>query len=142
MEDLTVNQTTKDTKDKTIEQGQTPPPPASKVQRPASAVPDVPDGIGVDELKKLNKKRLAAICKKEGLPSSGTKDELINRLIAKRFGTSRRYVGPLTTCKVCGAGVFVKSTEQNPLGDGRMMVTRHIKCKGKNAHRYPLKEIV
>ncbi len=96
--------------------------------------------IGIDKLKALGKKQLAAICRAEDLPCSGKKSDLVNQLIAKKFGTSKRYVGSLTTCKVCAAGVMVKGTRTEPMDDGRVMVIRQIKCKGKNAHRYPLKE--
>ena len=98
--------------------------------------------IDIDELKKLGKKQLAAICRIEELPCSGKKSDLLNQLIAKKCGRSRRYVGSLTTCKVCGAPVSVKSTQKEPMEDGRVIVIRQIKCLGKNAHRYPLKEIL
>jgi len=94
------------------------------------------------ELKTMKVKELRELAKKEGLKIGGTKKELIERLLAKRTGVSSRYAGQQTICRICGARVIVKNTSTKILDDGRMLITRQVKCVGKNKHTYPIKEML
>lgn len=130
--------------------------PEDPTENPSAADPSESQGSGesegqetlsladlnVSQIKEFLKDDLIALCEVEKLPVGGTKKELIDRLITKKMGRSDRYVGRLTKCKVCGKSVVVKGTARTPFGDGETLVTRNIRCTGKNAHSYPLKEVV
>lgn len=94
------------------------------------------DEMPVDELKELSKI--------EGLPVTAKKRaELIRQLKTKKIGRDDRYSGRgQTKCCVCGAPVTVKGTIRTTLEDGRILVTRNVRCQGKHKHTYPLKDII
>ena len=98
--------------------------------------------ISLGELKRMPAKGLRSLCKAEEMTTDGKKKELFDRLCAKKFGRTKRYVGKETRCAFCGKGVMVKSTKSETINDGRTLVIRNIKCRGRNSHTYPLKELV
>ena len=94
------------------------------------------------DIKSMNAADLAEFCGDQGLKKKGRKEELIARLMTKKYGQSGRYIQGLTKCRFCQADVVVTGTKKQPDGEGKTMITRQIKCRGKHSHRYPLKEIV
>ena len=95
-----------------------------------------------DQIKTLKVDRLRKICSAEGLKTAGKKGELIERIILARSGRSDRYISTLTKCKYCGEGVRVTGTDRKIIKDGRVLLTRYIKCNGARRHTYPLKTII
>ncbi|UCE67562.1 MAG: hypothetical protein JSU85_05995 [Candidatus Zixiibacteriota bacterium] len=95
-----------------------------------------------DELKGLGSKALKKLCLAEELDADGGKDELFARLCVKRFGRGKRYIGQQTQCVICGAKVMVRNTKTDIQPDGRKLIVRSIRCKGRHQHTYPLKELV
>lgn len=86
-------------------------------------------------------KRIAAkMAIRTGDLDGGDKERLVKRIILKKFGQSKKYIPGLTACQVCGEEVRVKGQSRD-VEDGQMIVTRTVKCTGKHAHTYPLKEI-
>lgn len=88
----------------------------------------------------LTVKELRELCVLEQLPVSGNKSDLTRRLLLKKNGEPKRFAGAATKCRICGAEVSVTGTKTKQTKDGRRLVTRMIKCKGKHRHTYPLKE--
>ena len=88
----------------------------------------------VDDLKEL--------CEDQQLPKGGVKKDMVKRILLAKHGRSDKYVGANTICKVCPAKVVVTGTKSEPTTDGKTLITRQMKCRGKNTHRYPLKEII
>lgn len=95
-----------------------------------------------DDIKNMKKIPLQALCRKEQLSPSGNKDELVDRLMLKKYGRSDRYYNTMTKCRICSSAVSVNGKKTEPMKDGRILVTRQIKCKGKHHHTYPLKDII
>ncbi len=91
------------------------------------------------EIEAMTGKDLAELCEDQGLAKKGNKKTLIGRIFLKKYGRGNKYVGLMTKCKVCGAKVRVTGTKKESMDDGRTMVTRGIKCYGKHAHTYTLK---
>ena len=98
--------------------------------------------MDVNELKELKMNPLRKLCKDVGLLASGKKKELLDRLILKKQGVSERFVGSLTICHICSAKVRIRNTSRREMEDGRVMVTRTVRCLGKHNHTYPLKEVI
>lgn len=94
------------------------------------------------EIKRMDAKQLKKLCKEQGMATDGKREEFLNRVLAKRFGRTNRYVGAETRCQICAAEVRVTGTRTEAQGDGRSLVVRSIKCKGKHIHTYPLKELI
>jgi len=98
--------------------------------------------IEAGQIETLKVEHLRKLCKVEGIKISGKKGELVKRLLLKKSGQSTSYTGQLTKCRICGSPVRVTGTNRKTLGDGRILVTRQIRCAGRHKHTYPLKEIV
>lgn len=96
--------------------------------------------MSLEDLERLSDKALKKLCKAEDMTTDGKKEERFNRLYAKRFGLTKRYIGAETRCQFCGEAVRVKGTVKEPQADGRVLVTRSIKCVGKHHHTYPLSQ--
>ena len=95
-----------------------------------------------EDLKGMKKTPFQELCRTEELSPSGNKEELLDRLMLKKYGLSNQYVNTMTKCKVCSAAVHVTGTKKTPLKDGRILWTRQIKCRGRHHHTYPLKDIL
>lgn len=56
----------------------------------------------------------------------------------------QRFVPGMMTCRAngCGAKLMVRSTSKTPLGDGRILIERAVKCQGPCRHTYTLTETV
>ncbi len=93
-----------------------------------------------NEIKEMKATDLAELCEDQGLQKKGNKKTLIGRLFLKKYGRSDKYVSLMTKCKICGAKVRVTSTKKEPMGDGRIMIVRGIKCYGRHCHTYTLKD--
>jgi len=76
-----------------------------------------------------------------GLGAAGKASDIARRLIVALTGTTKKHTHGLTKCDICGHPVVVASTQRTPIDDGRTLVTRYMRCKGKHRHTYPLKEI-
>jgi len=101
------------------------------------------DAMDAEEIAASSINVLRALCKAERLKAGGGKGDLAARLIAKKQGVSDRYVGPpLTRCKVCSEQVSVRRTQRIPQDDGRVLVIRDVKCRGRHGHTYKLSEVV
>ena len=100
------------------------------------------DEMTILDLQKMDVNKLRGRCKAAGLSGKGAKDALIERLRPRVRRITRRYIEGVTTCAYCPADIMVTGTDKQPMADGRVMVTRQIKCKGKHNHKYPLKETV
>jgi len=58
-------------------------------------------------------------------------------------GVTNRFVGAgMDKCCICGLKAHVVKVQKEEMEDGRMLITRQIKCTGKHRHTYPMKEIV
>ena len=97
--------------------------------------------IAIETLGRKTKAYLAGLCRSEGLPEAGLKSELIERLTAAKHGGAAGYVPGKTLCRYCGAPVKVTKTVPQEMGDGRILITRQLRCEGRNRHSYPVKEI-
>ena len=97
--------------------------------------------IGTDEIKDMKLNELRTLCSTEELPVSGKKDELVDRLLIKKLGKSDRFVPGSIKCLICGAKARVTKTVKQSY-EGKTLITRQVKCDGKNRHTYPIKEIV
>ncbi len=97
------------------------------------------------ELAALGFKELRAVAKEAGLPANGGKEELIARLIAGPPEQSKSPV-PATfepgemKCHICDAQADVIATSKEPMSDGRILVTRTMRCRGRHRHRWPHKQ--
>lgn len=94
--------------------------------------------MSLEMLSGLSDKALKKLCKSEGMTTDDGKLDRFNRLYAKRFGRTKRYIGTDTRCQFCGVPILVKGTVKEPQADGRVLVTRSVKCVGKHHHIYPL----
>lgn len=112
----------------------TPPKPPAK---PAKRL----DEMTILDLQKMDADRLRGRCKTAGLSVKGKKDDLIERLRSRVRRITKRYIEGITTCAYCPADIMVTGTDKQPLADGRVLVVRQIKCKGRHHHKYPLKEV-
>jgi len=101
------------------------------------------DAMDAEEIAASSINVLRALCKAERLKAGGGKKDLAARLVAKKHGITDKYVGPpLTRCKVCKEQVTVRRTIREPMEDGRVRVTRHVRCRGRHGHSYKLVEVV
>ena len=98
--------------------------------------------VSLEEINKMKMAELRQLCKAEGLKIGGPKNELQQRLRIRKTGRSDRYVGQETRCAICGERIKVTCTISTVMDDGRTLITRTVRCSGKNKHTYPLKEIV
>ena len=94
------------------------------------------------DIQAMSAKDLAELCEDQPLQKKGNKKTLMERLFLKKHGQSSQYVMLMTKCKICHAKVRVTNTKKKPMGDGRTLVTRTVKCRGKHCHTYALKNIV
>ena len=98
--------------------------------------------VTIDQLAKLNINELRHLCKEEGLETGGEKGVLLKRLIVQKTGRSDRFISTKTRCKICCEPAKVVSTRRRELSNGRILMTRQLRCTGKHRHTYPLKEII
>ena len=99
--------------------------------------------VSIAEIEAMTVGELKELSKISALPVTGKRGELIKQLKVKKIGRADRYAGPgQTKCCVCDAAVTVKGTTRATLDDGRILITRSVRCQGKHKHTYPLKEIV
>jgi hypothetical protein len=103
------------------------------------------DAIPADELEAMKVPQLRALATADGLSGGGKREELIRRLIdrqiALRMNAGGRYVAGKTLCPVCRSPMYVRGTVTEPMADGRVMITRKLRCQ-KRGHTTSLKEIV
>lgn len=92
--------------------------------------------IGIDEIGKLRKDGLRAICKAEGLPQDGKVAGLKDRLRAKKLGGADGYVAGAALCRICRWPVKVRSTRRLPQEDGTFLTQRNLRCEGPKRHTY------
>jgi len=124
------NKPTTDDKDKDKNKNKKPTTPAKRL-----------DEMTILDLKKMGVDKLRGCCKKEKVSAKGDKDDLIERLRPKVRRITKQYIEGVTVCGYCGADIGVRGTSKEPLANGRVRVTRQIKCRGKHGHKYPLTEI-
>ena len=93
-------------------------------------------------LDELTLAQLRTACKENSLPAGGGKKDLRGRLRRHLFGSSEQHTPAMTKCRICGARASVAGTRKRRMADGRLMVTRQMRCHGKHRHSYPLPEIV
>ncbi len=124
----------------------TPAPPAD---RPADAPADAPDpaairlaDVTLEALGELHKPALVDLAAAEGLARSGTKAQLLARLRDAKCGGAAGYVPGKTLCRFCGAATRVRGTQRISMADGRVMVSRSLRCAGAKPHSYAHKTIV
>lgn len=98
--------------------------------------------VSLEAIQKLGVAALKKHCADHGMDKSGKRPELLDKVLAIRFGRTRMYVGAETRCSVCGKEVSVKGTRKEAMGNGKTLVTRTVKCRGRHGHTYPLKNIV
>ena len=98
--------------------------------------------IPLEKLTQMLVAELKDLCKSEGLPMKGKKADLLKVLKAKKLGGDSNYVPGQTLCRFCREPVDVTGTKRRDLEDGRFLVIRQLRCRGKRSHRYPTKEIV
>ncbi len=98
--------------------------------------------VSLEGINKMKVAKLRQLCKTEGLKIGGSKNELAERLRIRKTGRSDRYIGQDTRCIICSEKVKVICIARSDMDDGRTLVTRTVRCSGKNKHTYPLKEIV
>ncbi len=96
--------------------------------------------MSLEQLSAMSDKALKKLCKAEEMTTDGAKEDRFNRLYAKRFGLTSRYIGQETRCQFCGQAVQVKGTVREPQADGRVLITRSMKCVGQHKHIYPLSQ--
>jgi len=92
--------------------------------------------VGLDEIGKLGRDAVRAMCKAEGLPTGGNKPQLVERLRAKKLGGGAGYVAGLTLCRICGHETRVLATSRIDQEDGTVLTTRMLQCTGPRRHRY------
>jgi membrane-bound inhibitor of C-type lysozyme len=89
----------------------------------------------IDELRKM--------CQAKGLPADGTKKELVKRLTVATTASTNKFTGNGTLkCQICNLAVKIVNTKRKTLQDGRVLVTRQVKCTGKHGHTYSVPEIL
>jgi len=92
----------------------------------------------------MNFAELKKVAAKAGVRTSDLaaeeKERLVKRIILKKYGEAKTYIPGLTRCQFCGDEVRVTGTTRD-IEDGQMIIVRTVKCTGRNAHTYPLKEI-
>ena len=96
--------------------------------------------MSLEDLEGMSDKALKKLCKAEDMVTDGVKGERFNRLYAKRFGLTSRYIGADTRCQFCAEKVRVRNTAKEQQADGRILVTRSMKCVGRHHHIYPLSQ--
>ena len=100
------------------------------------------DEMTILDLQKMSIANLRSRCAAAKMSVAGDKEELIERLRPKVGRITRQYIEGVTTCAYCPADIVVVGTDKQPMPDGRVLVVRQIKCKGRHNHKYPLKELV
>jgi len=95
-------------------------------------------GINIGE---LTYPELKSMCKQQGLSGAGKKVDLIKRLTIAKEGNMAKHVHGRTKCRICGERTAVMGTSRKKMSDGRILVTRQMRCVGKHHHTYPLKMI-
>jgi len=101
---------------------------------------EVPVGM-LSDVSELKYAELQTLCKQQGLSGFGKKADLIKRLTIVKEGHVSQHVHGRTKCKVCDAQAMVTGTTRATMPDGRVLVTRKMKCVGRHRHTYPLKSI-
>ena len=94
------------------------------------------------QLKELSHRDLIELSKNEEISWNHSAEQLVANLICKKHGQSQKYICRRTICKFCGAPIRVMGTQRKTMEDGRVLVTRSVKCIGRHRHSYPLKEII
>lgn len=94
-----------------------------------------------DEVMKLALDRLRQLCRAEKLDATGKKQDLLDRLNSKKNAGRGRFVQGVTRCCVCGANLHVRKTATSREGD-RLYIVRQVRCNGKHAHTYPIKDLI
>ena len=68
---------------------------------------------------------------------------IAGRVKGKVKDIAQRFVGAgLLRCAVCSQPARVTKTEKEKMEDGGTLITRQVRCIGKNRHTYPMKEVV
>ncbi len=116
----------------------TPTPAGPDVAAPAPRLVDVT----LEDLEKLRKPALGDLAAAEDLARSGTRAELLARLKDAKCGGAAGYVPGKTLCRFCGAPTRVRGTQRSSMADGRVMVTRNLRCAAAKPHSYAYKTIV
>jgi len=100
--------------------------------------------IAAKDLPEMTVRQLQELARAEGVPADGNKAELVKRLAAHKQGRSDRHMHGQTICQIAGCGerMRVMHTERQDMGDGRVLITRQMRCMGRRRHTYPLTEIV
>lgn len=98
--------------------------------------------VTIDQLAKLKINEMRRLCEEEGLETGGKKTDLFKRLFVQKTGRSDTFSPANTKCKICSEPVKVTRTQRQQLTDGRILVTRQVRCTGKHRHTYRLKEII
>jgi len=101
-----------------------------------SALEPIPEDLG-----SLGAGQIARLARAYGLPTSGTKSEVIRRLTAARSGGVAGYVPGQTLCSICREPCKVTSTDRSRMADGRLLVTRYLRCTGRHHHTSVVREI-
>jgi len=97
----------------------------------------------IEEIKDLNVNELKAECRAEKLPTTGDKQTLAKRVKVNKMGSATKFTGGgMVKCKICNMPAGVRKVIRKKMDDGRIMVTRQIRCTGRHGHTYPLSEIV
>jgi len=98
-------------------------------------------GHSLAELGRKTVPELQTLAQAAGLGTGGRKGDLLARLRAAKSGGAAGYVPGKTLCTVCKAPTDVKGTKTEEMEDGRILVTRYLRCRGKHRHSYPQREI-
>jgi len=68
---------------------------------------------------------------------------IAGRVKGKVKDIAQRFIGGgMLKCAICSQPARVMKTEKEKLEDGRMLITRQVRCTGKNRHTYPLKDMI
>ena len=86
-----------------------------------------PDQVDLAEIRQANKPTMVATASGLGLPTTGTKAEVLRRIEAVVMGGHRRYVPCRTLCPLCRHRVRVVSTRP----DYRRVRCNHCGYRGK-----------
>jgi hypothetical protein len=91
------------------------------------------------EIEACNINQLKYLCKTEKLSESNNADDMVQRLILKKYGVSSKFVSESTKCQFCKSQVKVLNVriEQE---NKAVVIVRRIKCAGPRCHIYQLRE--